>query len=142
MSATKLAGLVLVGALFTSTGCGLTERLDPCGALFDELQAVGRKLVYSKNGRDSFRPLSAADAPFFRDAASKVRRLGKRLDKDGPAETREIAAGFDKVAETLESLPPGSKTTKHTDAIGGSYDGHINNETLKAACGYPPASGY
>jgi hypothetical protein len=139
MSVGKGAGaLVLLGALLTSTACGVKERVMPCDVLFDELQAVGRKMVAMSNGRSSFKPLSAADGPYFRDAAFKVRRIGERLDKEGPAETKKIAAEYDGVAAILEKLPPGATTTKYTAVIG-EYDvAHINNETLKAACGYPP----
>jgi hypothetical protein len=141
MSATRIVGAaVLLGALLTSTGCGLEERFDPCGVLFDELNAVTQKMIQNRNGTDHYVPLSAADAAFFRDAASKVRRVGQRLDKDGPAEAREVAAEIDKIAESLGSLPPGGRSTKYSEVVegGGIY---INNETLKAACGYPAGAG-
>lgn len=141
MSATKIAGAaVLLGALLTSTGCGLEERVDPCGVLFDELDGVTQKMMPSRDGTNDYVPLSSADAAFFRDAASKVRRVGKRLDKDGPAEAREVAAEIDKIADSLSGLPPGGKSTKYSEVIvgGGIY---INNETLKAACGYPAGAG-
>ncbi|SPT63358.1 MULTISPECIES: hypothetical protein [Actinomadura] len=141
MSATRIAGAaVLLGALLTTAGCGLNERIDPCGVLFDELDAVHAKMAAPQDTiNGGYKALSAADAAFFRDAASKIRRVGRRLDKDGPAESRKVAAEIDKIADSLSALPAGAKSAKYSEAVtgGGIY---INNETLKAACGYPPGA--
>ncbi|MFC5747291.1 hypothetical protein [Actinomadura rugatobispora] len=138
MSMTRLAGAVaLAGVVLTSTGCGgIQERLFPCNALFDELDSVSRKMRSS----GQVVALSSADAPFFRDAASRIRSLGTRIDKGGPAEASKIAAELDAAAASLSRLPPGTTSTAYNDGMtaGGGY---INNETLKAACGHAPASG-
>lgn len=138
MSVTRLLGVaVLFGALLTSTGCGgVMERIDPCGELFDQLDAVTRKMKSSDDGTPDFVALSAADAPFFRDAAAKIRRVGERLDKDGPAEARQVAAEIDEIADSLSGLPAGSGSAEYSKVVDG--DGvYLNNRELKAACGRP-----
>ncbi|MGP4029238.1 hypothetical protein [Actinomadura sp. 3N407] len=150
MTALKFAGaLALSGALLLSTGCGLKERFVPCNVVFDELDALHRKWSADFNGykpsdpyalSSPYRPLSSSDAQFFEDAASKIRNAGKRLDKDGPAESKRIAAKIDRVAAFLRRVPPGRSSAAYGEEIEGEGV-LINNSKLKAACGRPEGYG-